>query len=151
MPYREVPPEAVERLRSVEPLACPVCRAERGRSDYRLDVVDRGTSARQTGILVRCSVGHASVAAFVPLDGLVFRDIVPVDPPAPRGYVADPIRPGRHGAPPRRPGRFSVPASSWQGPCGLPLPTMGRSPTLHIPLKSAPPPLRAGASLRPGA
>jgi hypothetical protein len=79
MPNLELPPEAVERLRLTEPLACPRCRTDRGRRNFNLSVIDRGTSAHQTGILVRCSVGHVSRAAFVPLDGLVFHDIVPAD------------------------------------------------------------------------
>ena len=79
MPNLELPPAAVEKLRLMEPLACPCCRIERGRPNYNLRIIDRGTSTRQTGVAVRCSAGHVSLAAFVPLDGMVFRGIVPVD------------------------------------------------------------------------
>jgi hypothetical protein len=80
MPKLALPPAAVERLRLNEPLACPRCYDEQGRPNYNLDVVDRGANARQTGVVVRCSAGHVSIAAFVPLDGMVFHDIVPVTP-----------------------------------------------------------------------
>ena len=79
MPNLELPPAAVEKLRLTEPLACPRCHAEHGRRNYKLSVTDHGTSTHQTGVMVRCSVCHVSLAVFVPLDGLVFHDIVPVD------------------------------------------------------------------------
>ena len=72
----ELPPEAVERLRLVGPLACPRCHTEHGRRNYTLSVTDRGASSRQIGVRVRCSAGHVSLAVFVPLDGMVFHDIV---------------------------------------------------------------------------
>ena len=88
MPNLELSPAAVERLRLREPLACPRCRAERGHRNYNLSVIDRGAGARQTGIVVRCSAGHVSLAVFVPLDGMVFHDIVPVDSPGGDGVTA---------------------------------------------------------------
>ena len=82
-----LPPKDVEKLRLTEPLSCPSCRAGHGRPNYNLSVFHRGTTPRQTGIAVRCSVGHVSLAMFVPLDGMVFHNIVPVDSPGGDGVM----------------------------------------------------------------
>ena len=88
MPGLELPIEDVERLRLTEPLTCPRCYDERARPNYRLCIVDRGAGARQITIIVRCSAGHLSRAVFVPLDGMVFHDVIPLHLPGSDGITS---------------------------------------------------------------
>ena len=82
MPNLDLPPETLDEIRQTEPLACPLCHDERGAVNRDLRVIDHGADSHQVGIVIRCSVGHVYLNAFVPLDGRIYLGTVIVDSPA---------------------------------------------------------------------
>ena len=81
MPDLELPPETLEEIRQMEPLACPLCHDEREGPNYNLSIIDRDAGVDQTGVVIRCSIGHVFLDVFVPLDGRVYLSTVVVDWP----------------------------------------------------------------------
>ena len=79
MPDLDLPPEALEEIRETEPLACPFCHAERSAVNRDLKVIDCGVSDDQVGVVIRCSIGHVYLNAFIPLDGRIYLGTVAVD------------------------------------------------------------------------
>ena len=82
MPGLDLSPETVDAIRQTEPIACPYCADEHEGSNYNLRIVDQRASSRLVGVVLRCSIGHVFLDAFVAIDGHVYSGTVPVDAPA---------------------------------------------------------------------